>query len=94
MARLKPKKRFPDRKISETFLHFAEPLLDAHGPRATAAQMEQSLQLAFTIWNAVVYEDAPGNTQFIELVRNLIADDSEAAPNGVRDNFRASAHFG
>ncbi len=49
---------FPDRKISETFLHFAEPLLDAHGPRATAAQMEQSLRLAYTIWNAVVYEDA------------------------------------
>jgi hypothetical protein len=64
---------FPDRKISETFLEFADPLIDAHGPRAKAAQMEQSLQLAFTIWNAVVYEDAAGNTQFIDSVKKHTA---------------------
>jgi len=79
VAKLKQKKRFPDRKISETFLHFAEPLLDAHGPHATAAEMEQSLKLAFTIWNAVVYEDAAGNTHFIDMVRNQIADEPESA---------------
>jgi predicted hotdog family 3-hydroxylacyl-ACP dehydratase len=70
---------FPNRKISETFLDFAEPLLDAHGPRATAAQMEQSLQLAFTIWNAVVYEDAAGNRRFIDSVRKHTAHESELA---------------
>ena len=69
MAQNERKPTFPDRKISETFLHFAGPLLDAHGPRASAAQMEQSLRLASTIWNAVVYEDAAGNTQFIDSVR-------------------------
>lgn len=70
---------FPDRKISETFLEFADPLIDAHGPRATAAQIEQSLQLAFTIWNAVVFEDAAGNTQFIDLVKKHTAHEPELA---------------
>jgi hypothetical protein len=79
VAQNKRTRPFPNRKISETFLHFAEPLLDAHGPRATAAQMEQSLKLAFTIWNSVVYEDATGNTHFIEMVRNQVADDAESA---------------
>ena len=30
---------FPDRKISETFLHFAEPLLRGLGPDATDDQL-------------------------------------------------------
>lgn len=79
MAQDKRTLPFPDRKISETFLDFAEPLLDAHGPRATAAEMEQSLQLAFTIWNAVVYEDAANNRRFIDSVRKLTAHERELA---------------
>ena len=40
----KQRTRFPDRKISETFLDFADPLLAPLGPRATIAQMEQALE--------------------------------------------------
>ena len=35
MAKSKPTLKYPDRKISDTFLQFAEPLLDAFGPNAT-----------------------------------------------------------
>lgn len=64
---------FPDRKISETFLHFAEPLLVELGPNATTDQMEVVLKIAFTIWNAVVYDTVNGNTKFIEMVRHAMA---------------------
>jgi hypothetical protein len=69
MAKSKPKLKFPDRKISATFLQFAEPLLDAHGPNLTEAQMEQPLRIAWTVWNAVVYADAGGNARILGGVR-------------------------
>ena len=71
--------RFPDRKISETFLHFADPLLEPLGPRATLDQMEQALKLAFTVWNGVVYDDVNGNTHYLDTLRNQAGDDREIA---------------
>lgn len=45
MAKSKPMLKYPDRKISDTFLQFAEPLLDAFGPNVTEAQMEQPVEV-------------------------------------------------
>jgi hypothetical protein len=64
---------FPDRKISEAFLEFAEPLLEKEGAPPTAREAEKVLQLAATIWNAVVYDTAHGNTEWVTKLRNLIA---------------------
>jgi hypothetical protein len=58
MATTKAKLQYPNHKISDTFLHFAEPMLEALGPNLTEAQMEQPLMIAWTVWNAVVYADA------------------------------------
>lgn len=66
----KQRTRFPDRKISETFLDFADPLLAPLGPRATIAQMEQALKIAFTVWNGVVYDKVNGNNHFLDMMRN------------------------
>lgn len=71
--------RFPGRKISETFLDFADLLLQALGPRATIDQMEQALNLAFTVWNAVVYENVNGDARYIDMARNLTCHDRESA---------------
>jgi hypothetical protein len=49
MAQAKPNLRFPDRKISDTFLQFAKPLIDPFGANVTAAQMEQPLMIAWTV---------------------------------------------
>ncbi|OHB67320.1 MAG: hypothetical protein A2V70_09915 [Planctomycetes bacterium RBG_13_63_9] len=70
---------FPDTKISETFLHFAEPLLVSLGPDATNHQMEQVLKVAFTVWNAVVYETANGETRFLDMLRESISPEPEMA---------------
>lgn len=77
MTKSKSTLRFPDRKISDTFLQFSEPLLDAFGPNATEAQMEQPLKIAWTVWNAVVYADAGGNKQMLDKVRSSMAHDPQ-----------------
>ena len=70
---------FPDTKISETFLHFAEPLLIEIGPDATEYQMEIALKFAFTVWNAVVYETTLGETRFLDMLREAMASQPELA---------------
>jgi hypothetical protein len=78
MARPKSKLTFPDRKISETFLQFAAPLLDAFEPVTSEAQMEQPLKIAWTVWNAVVYADIAGNSRILEGVRTSMERDPES----------------
>ena len=68
---------FPKRKISETFLEFAEPLLIPLGPDTTEQEMNQALQVAFTVWNAVVYETVHNDTQFLEMLQVLTAGQAE-----------------
>jgi len=74
----KSKLKLPDRKISDTFLQFAEPLLDAFGPNVTEAQMEQPLKIAWTVWNAVVYADVANNGHTLDLLRSSMERDSES----------------
>ena len=63
---------YPDRKISETFLEFAAPLLaTGDGPRSV---FEEVLRVAFTVWNAVVIADVRGDDQYLAQVRRAIAD--------------------
>lgn len=46
MTTAKSKLKFPDRKISDTLLQFAEPLFDGLGPHATEKHLERALKLA------------------------------------------------
>jgi hypothetical protein len=78
VAMSKLKLKFPDRKISDTFLLFAEPLLDALGPNVTEAQMKQPLMIAWTVWNAVVYADVAKNGRTLGTLRSSIDCDPES----------------
>jgi hypothetical protein len=64
---------FPDTKISEAFLEFAGPLLENEGAPPTAVEVEKALQLASTVWNAVVFDTVRGNTQWVTRVRKQLA---------------------
>ena len=77
MVRPKSRINIPDRKISETFLDFAEPLIVPLGPRATEHEMHQALQIAFTVWNAVVYETVNDDTQYLDMLQDLTAGQPE-----------------
>ena len=77
MAKSKSTLKFPDRKISDTFLQYAEPLLDAFGPHVTETQMRQPLMIAWTVWNAVVDADAGENKQMLDKVRASMGHDPQ-----------------
>ena len=61
--------QFPDRKISETFLDFAAPVLGDAPERATEGQLDNALRVAFAAWNAVVYADAINDRCFLDEIR-------------------------
>ena len=48
---------YPDRKISETFLHFAEPLLHDLTSETPEQRAQIALNLSFAAWNAVIFAD-------------------------------------
>lgn len=77
MTRPKSRINIPDRKISETFLEFAEPLLVPLGPRATEYEMNQVLQIAFVVWNAVVYETVKQDAHCLQMLKDLTAGQPE-----------------
>jgi hypothetical protein len=77
MARAKTREKFPSRKISETFLDFAAPLLEPLGPEATKQEMEQALKIAFTVWNAVVYDTVDRSSQWIDRLRDTTGHDPQ-----------------
>jgi hypothetical protein len=79
MAQPNQRIRFPDRTISETFLDFADPLLEPLGPGASVDQMEQALQIAFTVWNGVVYDKVNGNSHFVDGMRKHAGHDRKIA---------------
>ena len=77
MARAKTHAKFSNRKISETFLDFAAPLLEPLGPEATEQEMEQALKIAFTVWNAVVYDTVDRSSRWIDRLRDTMGDDPQ-----------------
>jgi hypothetical protein len=77
MTKRKSKLKFPDQKISDTLLRFAEPILDDLEVDATEAEMEPVLMVAWMAWNAVVYADAVGERDLLEQFQAAMAEEPE-----------------
>jgi hypothetical protein len=75
MARARTREQFSNRKISETFLEFAAPLLDPLGAEATEHELENALKIAFTVWNAVVFDAVDHSRGWLDQVRDLVGHD-------------------
>jgi hypothetical protein len=73
MAIDKDETAFPERKISETFMEFAEPLLGFGNEAPTKEQIETVLKVAFTIWNSVVLDAVNGNSHYVDELRNYLS---------------------
>ena len=67
-------KEFPDRKISETLLQFAAPLLHTLRSEAPERQIRKALEVAYTAWNAVIFADVLNNHRYIDEARRLTAN--------------------
>jgi hypothetical protein len=63
----------PDRKISETFLEFAAPLLCDLGTEVPEHRIHEALKVCFAAWNAVVLADVLDDHRFLEEIRRLTA---------------------
>ena len=69
----------PDRKISETFLDFAAPLLRDLPSEAPEGRSREALQVSFTAWNAVIFADVLNDDRHLNEIRRLTADKPEMA---------------
>jgi len=65
----------PDKKISATFLDFASPLIETIGPDLGSPELGAILKIAFTVWNAVVFEAVNGDSRFLDELRQRTASD-------------------
>ena len=74
MSRPRTREKVPKRKISATFLDFAEPLLAPLGAEASEQEMEGALQIAFTVWNSVVYDVVQRGDRWVSQVRRMAGD--------------------
>jgi hypothetical protein len=70
--------RFPNRKISETFLQFAEPIIHDLPSDAPEHRARQALQVSFTVWNAVIFADVLNDHWYLDEIRRLTARNPEA----------------
>jgi hypothetical protein len=70
---------FPDRKISETFLYFAAPLLQDLPSEAPERRARDALQVSFTAWKAVIFADVLNDDRYLTEIRHLTADKPETA---------------
>ena len=72
--------KFPTRKISETILDFAQPMLvlmDSTTPQDT---IRQGFGIALTIWNGFVLDRVNGNSDLQNLMRKQLGAHWEANP--------------
>ena len=69
--------RHPDQKISETFLHFAEPILDLSSD-TREDQMRMALQIVLAVWNAVIFADVLNDHRHLDEIRRLTAEQPDA----------------
>lgn len=65
----------PDRKISETLMEFAEPVIDMSPEDLSPEEAETMLRLPWLVWNAVVMDGGKGTTYLAQARARL-----EAAP--------------
>ena len=58
----------PERKISETLLDFASPLLQDMPADASGKQIQEVLMIGCTVWNAVVLDSVRGGSKYLGMV--------------------------
>lgn len=86
-------KAFPNRKISETFLDFAAPLMQDLPGEAPVREIREVLKVAYTAWNAVIFADVLNNNRYIDWVRRLAANEAGPAMLIEQMIVRKREHF-
>jgi hypothetical protein len=69
------KQKTIERKISETFIDFSMPLLDAIGDGATKQQFDSVLRITYSVWNAVNFDSIKNGTKYVMMLRQAMEKD-------------------
>jgi hypothetical protein len=83
----------PEGKISATFIDFASPLIETAGPDIGGPELQAILKLAFTVWNAVVFDTVNGDSRFVDDIRQATASDPGATSLVEQLIWRKRKHF-
>lgn len=75
-----PSHSFPTRKISETIIDFAQPLLAQVDSTTSQETIRQGFLIAVTIWNAFVMDRVNGNAEFQTLMKKQLGEQWEINP--------------
>lgn len=59
----------PTRKISETILEFVAPIAEIMDDSQDQSQWDTAVRIGLTVWNAVVFDDAIGQGEYMERLR-------------------------
>jgi hypothetical protein len=65
---------FPDRKISETLIDFAQPLVAMIDGHTTEEQVRQAFMIAVTVWNSHVLDEASDCCKYKAMLRECLGD--------------------
>ena len=77
--RRRPDNTVPQRKISETFLDFASPIMDNLPDDASAAYVEGVLKTPHVVWNAIVLSEVTGDRHFLDHIQAAMTQLPEGA---------------
>jgi hypothetical protein len=66
-----------DRKISEVFLEFSEPLWVREDHKATRVEIERALKIAWLAWNSAVTDALRGEKEALGRLRENLVDAPE-----------------
>ena len=94
MAKKTHRTAYQDKKISETFLDFAGPLLEIAAEQRSMDLVKAALKLSFTVWNSVALDTVNGNDEYITALRKCLAEDPVSATHIEKMIFRKKALFG
>ena len=72
MSRTKLKSRSQKKKISETLIQFASPMLEMIGTDAPPDTMRELFMTAVTVWNGVVWEQLGKGSHFVDEIRQQL----------------------
>ncbi len=88
------RQEFPDRKISETLLDFAQPFVSIIDQNTAEEQIRSGFMIAVTVWNAVVFDAASGNHKYYDMLRRTLGKEFDNDPLVSNLISRKQKYFG
>ena len=67
------------KKISKTFIDFAQPFISIVDKNTTEYQIKRGFEIAYTVWNAVVMDAVNRTDHYTTLLNQLTSDDPLAS---------------